>query len=87
MSLHRGTGGRKKEVYHEGDVKETERDHVVAFQVSVGWQQGHGNEHWFSHEQWRMVTYEQQKLGLSTYYDKRWVLEHGIHTGPIEFHI
>ena len=23
----------------------------TAFQVSVGWQQGHGNEYWFSHEQ------------------------------------
>jgi len=35
----------------------------------------------------RMVTYEQQKLGLSAYYDKRWVCEDGIHTEPIEFHI
>ena len=34
----------------------------------------------------RMVTNEQQKLGLSAYYDKRWVLEDGIHTEPIEFH-
>jgi len=33
----------------------------------------------------RMVTYEQQKLGLSAYYDKRWVLEDDIHTEPIEF--
>ena len=33
-----------------------------------------------------MYTYEQRKLGLSAYYDKRWVLEHGIHTEPIEFH-
>ena len=33
-----------------------------------------------------MYTYEQYKLGLSTYYDKRWVLEDGIHTEPIEFH-
>ena len=35
----------------------------------------------------QMVTYEQQKLGLSAYYDKRWVLPDGIHTEPIEFHI
>ena len=35
----------------------------------------------------RIVTYEQQKLGLSAYYDKRWVLEDGIHTEPIEFHV
>ena len=34
----------------------------------------------------QMVTYEQQKLRLSAYYDKRWVLEDGIHTEPIEFH-
>ena len=33
-----------------------------------------------------ITTYEQQKLGLSAYYDKRWVLEDGIHTEPIEFH-
>ena len=49
--LHQGTGRQKKEVQHEEGVKETERDHLAAFQVSVGWQQGHGNEHWFSHEQ------------------------------------
>ena len=35
----------------------------------------------------RMITYEQKKLGLSAYYDKRWVLPDGIHTEPIEFHI
>ena len=35
----------------------------------------------------RIVTCEQQKLGLSSYYDKRWVLPDGIHTEPIEFHI
>ena len=33
-----------------------------------------------------MYTYEQHKRGLSAYYDKRWVLEDGIHTEPIEFH-
>ena len=33
-----------------------------------------------------MYTYKQHKLGLSAYYDKRWVLEDGIHTEPIEFH-
>ena len=33
-----------------------------------------------------MYTYEQRKLGMSAYYDKRWVLPDGIHTEPIEFH-
>ena len=30
-----------------------------------------------------IVTYEQNKLGLSAYYDKRYVLEDGIHTEPL----
>ena len=33
-----------------------------------------------------MYTYEQRKLGLSAYYDKRWVLEDGNHTKPLELH-
>ena len=33
-----------------------------------------------------IYTYIQEKLGLSAYYDKRWVLEDGIHTEPIEYH-
>ena len=33
-----------------------------------------------------MYTYEQRKLGLSAYYDKRWVLEDDIHTEPINYH-
>ena len=35
----------------------------------------------------QMMTYEQQKLGLSAYYDKRYVLLDGIHTEPIEYHL
>ena len=35
----------------------------------------------------QMVTYKQEKLGLSAYYDKRWVCEDGMHTEPIEFHL
>ena len=34
----------------------------------------------------KMYTYEQRKLGLSAYYDKRWVLPDGIHTEPLEYH-
>ena len=34
-----------------------------------------------------MRTYVQKKLGLSAYYDKRWVLPDGIHTKPIEYHL
>ena len=35
----------------------------------------------------QMMTYEQHKLGLSAFYDQRWVLPDGIHTEPIEFHM
>ena len=33
----------------------------------------------------QMTTYDQEKLGLSAYYDKRYVLPDGIHTEPIEY--
>ena len=33
-----------------------------------------------------MYTSEQHKLGLNAYYDKRWTLEDGIHTEPIEYY-
>ena len=32
-----------------------------------------------------VVTYEQKKLGLCAYYDKRYVLANGIHTRPLDF--
>ena len=32
-----------------------------------------------------IVTYEQNKLGLSGYYGKRYVLDDGIHTRPLDF--
>ena len=32
-----------------------------------------------------VVTYEQNKLGLSVYYDKRYVLAESIHTRPLDF--
>jgi len=35
----------------------------------------------------RMATYEKQKLRLSVYYDKHWVLPDDIHTELIEFHM
>ena len=52
----------------------------------------HGNSDWAENRGFRMVirrmtTYKQEKLGLSAYYDKRWVLSDGVHTEPIEFHI
>ena len=35
----------------------------------------------------KIISYEQNKLGLSSaYYDKRWLLDDGIHTEPLEYH-
>lgn len=34
-----------------------------------------------------MCTYRQKKLGLSTYYDKQWVLPDSIQMELIEYHI
>ena len=41
----------------------------------------------FRMHQGAMYTFEQRKLGLSAYYDKRWVLEDEIHTEAIELHV
>ena len=51
-----------------------------------------GGEDEATNRRFRMVkgtmrTYQQHKLGLSAYYDNRWVLPDGIHTEPIEYHI
>ena len=52
----------------------------------------HGNSDWAENRGFRMVngrmtTYKQEKLGLSAFYDKRWVFSDGVHTEPIEFHM
>ena len=56
---------------------------AAAFQGSKGMATNRG----FRVKDGQMVTYEQEKLVLSGYYDKRWVLPDGIHIEPIEFHI
>ena len=50
----------------------------------------HGNSDWAENRVFRMVagwmtTYKQEKLGLSAYYDKRWVLPDGIHKSRSSF--
>ena len=35
----------------------------------------------------KIMNYQQTKLGVSAYYDKRYVLEDLIHTEPIEYHL
>lgn len=78
---------KKAQVQHKRDVKGAERGNVAAVHGSYGGPQIHGKKQRFRIREGRIVTYEQQKLGLNAYCDKRWVLEDGIHTEPIKNHI
>ena len=59
----------------------TWKRYMQAFQESVDKAK---NTSFRIHEQ-GVVTYEQNKLGLSAYYDKRFVLPDGIHTRALGF--
>jgi len=67
----------KKEVQHEGHVD----------RITSPGSTDRAEDRGFRMVNSQMATYEQQKLGLSTYYDKCWVLPDGIHTEPIKFHM
>ena len=58
---------KKKEVQHQGHDQEAEPGSVSRQPSTVALTDG------------QMATYEQQKKGLSAYYDKRWVLPDEIH--------
>ena len=60
--------------------------HWVRYERALEGYKDMGINRGFRTHQGAMYTYEQRKLGLSAHYDKRWVLEDGIHTEPIEFH-
>ena len=47
----------------------------------------YATNHGFRMHKGSMMTYEQRKLGLSAYYNKRWVLPDGIHKESIQFHL
>ena len=79
----RATGQAK--VSSKGVNKRQKRDACRAFRAGPCGRSGT----WWSTEasecgDGSMYTYEQRKLGLSAYYDKRWVLPDGIHTEPLE---
>ena len=48
------------------------------------WQKDMARNRGFGMHKGKMKMYEQQKLRLFAYYDKRWVLPDGIHTEPVE---
>ena len=90
------TSENKKEVEVEVKEKKLSSKGMSKRQNEINWQRFKaaldGNKDMATNRGFRMrdgniVTYEQEKLGLSAYYDKRWVLPDGIHTEPIEYHI
>ena len=81
--------------FGEGSLKKISMKGMAKAQNAVGWErfkaalQGAkdmAQNRGFCMRYGKMMTYSQKKLGLSAYYDKRWVLPDSIHTEPIEYH-
>ena len=79
--------GEKKKFSTKGMSKKQNDINWQRFKAALEGSKDMATNRGFRMRDGNMVTYEQQKLGLSAYYDKRWVLPDGIHTEPIEFHI
>ena len=79
--------GEKKKLSTKGMSKKQNEIKWERFKAALEGERDLATNRGFRMRDGRMVTYEQQKLGLSAYYDKRWVLPDGIHTEPIEFHL
>ena len=76
---------RKKEVQHQRHVEEQNEITWQSFKAALNDSIDRAENRGFRMVGKQMATYEQHKLGLSAYYDKRWVLADGIHTEPNEF--
>jgi len=79
--------GEKKKLSTKGMSKKQNEITWERFEAALKGERDLATNRGFRMRDGRMVTYEQQKLGLSAYYDKRWVLPDGIHTEPIEYHL
>ena len=77
--------GKKKKFSTKGVSKKQNEITWQRFKKALEGSKDIATNRGFRMQDGQMVTFEQQKLGLSAYYDKRWVLEDGIHTEPIEF--
>jgi len=82
-----GEGDEKKKFSTKGMSKAQNKPTWQRFEEALEGGKDMANNRSFRMRDGQMVTYEQQKLGLSAYYDKRWVLPDGINIEPIEFHI
>ena len=78
---------KNKKLSSKGMSKRQNEINWQRFKAALGGSKDMATNRGFRMRDGNMVTYEQQKLGLSAYYDKRWVLPDGIHTEPIEYHV
>ena len=79
--------GGKKKFSTKGMAKRQNEINWQRFKTALNGKKDMATNRGFRMRDGEIVTYEQNKLGLSAYYDKSWVLPDGIHTEPIEFHI
>ena len=78
--------GEKKKFSTKGMSKKQNNINWQRFKTALQGNKDMATNRGFRMRDGNIVTYEQEKLGLSAYYDKRWVLPDGIHTEPIEYH-
>ena len=79
--------GEKKKLSTKGMSKKQNELKWERFKAALEGEKDMAVNRGFKMRDGRMITYEQKKLGLSAYYDKRWVLSDGVHTEPIKFHM
>ena len=77
----------KKKLSSKGMSKRQNEINWQRFKAALNGSKDMATNRGFRMRDGEMSTYVQEKLGLSAYYDKRWVLPDGIHTEPIEYHI
>ena len=78
--------GEKKKFSTKGMSKKQNNINWHRFKTALEGSKDMATNRGFRMRDGNIVTYEQEKLGLSAYYDKRWVLPDRIHTEPIEYH-
>ena len=71
---------REEQVQHERHVESADRGRVVRFRAAPHGEKDKATNRGFRIREGLMMTYEQQKLGLSAYYHKRYTHPDGIHT-------
>ena len=77
----------KTKVSSKGDSKRQKQLSWKRYNAALEWSEDMATNIGMRMNRGVMCTYEQNMLGLSAHYDKRRVLDDGIHTEPIEYHL